>query len=528
MLKMRENVNIADLDAIFADKKEALRWIRMLRWHNTKEKEQREAAKQNALELLQRYNYSDEEIAEMMIAAGFEKAKVVKLPTDTSKKKQKEVKEHVDFLHNHEHKRGWVCLAHIDGSIREDGWVQYHYWNDKVATEANKLLNKQTSTYISINEFHSPMRNTMNVRYMTAFYVDIDAHGEEEVDLKAIKRYLNKKYKAGILPKHSRLTATGRGVQVYWKVELIPGVLYWMWRNIEGYIVEVLEDIKDHIKGHEVDKSCVDVTRVFRLEGTYNPKAGVDAYCIESNDNVYRMSDILETYFSHKIKVTKTKATEGDITSSKGYKIELSDKAEQNFKITRQRRINDLRMLLELRKNQIMQGHREWFLWVYVWQWVENITSEYMIYKELASVNEMFKDPLPEREVRALSRKVFKKWSSRSLKETALEGSWSAKTGRYCLRNKTIIDRLDISEYERSHFETIFLTEEEAEKVWNERRNTKKKASRRTGKKQQTNKKKAADVNRRKVQRWKAKGFTQEEVKNKTGLSLRTVKSYWN
>lgn len=528
MLEMRDSINKVNFDVVMLDKKEALRWLKVLRWHNTNTKAKREAAKQEALELLQKYNYSEEEIAELMIAAGFEKAKVVKLPVDNNKKKQKEAKNHIDFLHNHDHKRGWVCLAHIDGSIREDGWVQYHYWNDKVATEANKLLNKQTSTYISINEFHSPMRNTMNVRYMTAFYVDIDAHGEEEVDLKAIKRYLNKKYKAGMLPKHSRLTATGRGVQVYWKLELVPGVLYWMWKSIEEYFVEALEDVKDHIKGHEVDKSCTDVARVFRLEGTYNPKAKADAYCVEKNDNVYRMSDVLETYFSHKVKVTKTKATEGDITSSKGYKIELSDKAEQNFKLTRQRRINDLRMLLELRKNQIMQGHREWFLWVYVWQWVENITSERMIYKELASVNEMFKDPLPEREVRALAKKTFKKWSSRSLKETALEGSWSAKTGRYCLKNKTIIERLDISEYERSHFETIFLTQEEAEKVWNERRNAKKKDARRTGKKQQTKREKGADNVRRMIQRHKAKGLSQKEVAEKMGLSLRTVKTYWN
>ena len=530
MLVMNNNANKIDYSKIFSNREATIKLLRVLRWHKTGTKAKLEKAKQEAISLLEKHNYSSEEIDELLTITGFNKSKVVNLPVkDKHAEQRKQVEKHVSFLHEHEHLRSWVCLAHIDGSIREDGWVQYHYWNDKVVEEAEKILPKNTSTYVSVNQFRAPMRNALSVRYMTSFYVDIDAHGEEKVDLKAIKRFLNRKYKEGKLPKHSRLTATGRGVQVYWKLELVPDVLYWMWRNIAGYIAEELSDIKDHVKGHEVDASCsTDVTRVFRVEGTRNPKSNTIAYCVETNKNVYRMSDILIQYFGDKVKIAKTKAEDGELADENGNKITLNNAPKQHFQITRQRRLHDLRVLLELRKNHIMKGHREFFLFVYSWTFIDVLVTEKMLYDELSSVNEMFADSLTDKEVTAIARKVFKKWGSGKLKETAEEGSLSKLTGRYCYTNKTIIERLDISEFERSHFETIFWDKAEAKVVWDKRRNEKKKKARRTGKKQQNKREKSADNTRRKVKYYKAKGLTQEEVAKKIGKTTRTVKNYWN
>ena len=487
-------------------------------------------SREEAIAHLKKHNYSDEVIEDLLTQAGFNKnKKVSKLPNREHTKRSKQVKEHVNFLHNHEHLKSWVCLAQIDYSMSEDGWAQWHYRNDEVADNIIKILYKNTSTYMSVNEFRTTSRNALSVRYMTSFYADIDAHSDDvEVDLKAIKRYLKKKYKAGRLPEHSRITFTGRGVQIYWKLETVPDCLYWMWCKLEGYIVQELADIKEHIPGHEVDLACVDVSRVFRVEGTMNPKANQIAKCIDKNDNIYRMSDILKQYFEDKIIITKKKAKhQVEMTDEQGSVIELSDNMDQNFLIMRQRRIHDLKKLLELRKNQIQKGHREEFLWIYAWTCVENITTERMIHKELSSVNSMFADPLSSTELNGIVRKVYRKWTSRKLKQTAWEGSLSAQTARYCFRNKTIIDKLDITEFERSYFETIFLTKEEAEKVWNDRRNANKKEARRSGKKKQTKKEKSADVNRRKVQRWKAKGLSQSEVAKKTGLGISTVKRNW-
>lgn len=531
MLKIKENANNLDYNVVFSTQEGALKMLKIMRWNSGKTNKKINQIREEAIAHLKKHNYSDETIEDLLTQSGFNKGKKVsKLPGREHAKRSKQVQEHVDFLHNHDHLKSWVCLAQIDYSMSEDGWAQWHYRNDEIADHIIKILYKNTSTYMSVNEFRTTSRNALSVRYMTSFYADIDAHEEGvEVDLKAIKRFLNKKYKDGKLPKHSRLTATGRGVQVYWKLETVPDCLYWMWCKLEGYIVQELADIKDHIKGHEVDLACVDVSRVFRVEGTMNPKAGEVAKCIDKNDNIYRMSDILKQYFEDKIIITKKKAKhQVEMTDEKGYVIELNDKKEQKFAIVRQRRLHDLRKLLELRKNQIQQGHREEFLWIYAWTCVENITTERMIHKELSSVNSMFVDPLSATELNGIVRKVYRKWTSRKLKQTAWEGSLSAQTGRYCFRNKTIIDKLDITEFERSYFETIFLTEEESQKVWNERRNTNKKEARRSGKKKQTTREKEADVNRRKVQRWKAKGLSQSEVQKKTGLGISTVKRYWN
>ena len=177
------------------------------------------------------------------------------------------------------------------------------------------------------------------------------------------------------------------------------------------------------------------------------------------------MNQILEDYFKDKYTLKKKRKEEklkkaqlkakAD-SKDKEHVLVLTDQTEAKFRIVRQRRVNDLRTLLELRKNDLSKGHREYFLYVYAWTAVENITSETMIYRELASVNMMFNDPLLENEVRGIARKVFRKWSSRSLKSTAKENTWSRLTGRYCFRNTTIITNLDITEEEREHFETIF------------------------------------------------------------------------
>lgn len=533
MLEINNDINRLNYDVLMHDRYNAFKIVKILRWQghkrdsSAKEEELRfKARKKEAIELLQKYNYSDDEINELLIAAGFIESKVVKMPADKQARKEhnrraKQVKDHVTFLHEHEHSRSWVCLAQIDYSMAEDGWAQYHYWNDEVAEKAIDILYKNTSTYISVNEFRAPIRNALNIRYMTSFYADIDCHSDDaEVDIKAIKRYLNKKYREGKLPRHSRLTATGRGVQVYWKLETVPDVLYWMWCSIQGYIVKELEDIKDYIKGHEVDLSCVDVARVLRVEGTANPKAdNVICACIDKNDNVYRMTDILYTYFSDKIKVSKQKAEQDSLVDEDGRQIVLKNVNEQKAAIMRQRRIHDFRKLLELRKYQLQEGHREEFLWFYAWTWVQEITAESMIYKELSSVNAMFFDPLTDSEVRTIARKVFKKWSSRVLKQQAKADSISGITGRYCFRNVTLIEKLSITYAEREHFETVFLNKEEAERIaYSKRRNQKKREARRD-ENNMTSRERAHQKNLDKVRELLNQGFKQKDIVEVTGLS---------
>ena len=46
---------------------------------------------------------------------------------------------------------------------------------------------------MSVNEFWSPYRNVLSLRYITSFYVDIDAHDEESFDLKAVKKFFKSK-----------------------------------------------------------------------------------------------------------------------------------------------------------------------------------------------------------------------------------------------------------------------------------------------------------------------------------------------
>lgn len=529
MLQIQSSQDL-DYTSIFSSRTETLRLVKIMLEGLSSRPKSLHKKKQDVFELLSRHGFSNAEIEELINAVDQSNKVVSVVKLNEKSKAYKNIKSHVDFLHKHDNalKNSWITVAHIDYKLAEDGWHQWHYRSSDVVDQLASLRSKKTNTYMSVNEFWSPYRNVLSLRYITSFYVDIDAHDEESFDLKAVKKFLNQKYKDGILPKHSKLSFTGRGVQIYWKIELSPASNLWLWQIIENYIIEALSDIKDHIKGHKVDTNCSDITRVFRVDDTWNLKAKCYSKNIEQNDNVYRMNQILEDYFKDKYTLKKKRKEEklkkaqlkakAD-SKDKEHVLVLTDQTEAKFRIVRQRRVNDLRTLLELRKNDLSKGHREYFLYVYAWTAVENITSETMIYRELASVNMMFNDPLLENEVRGIARKVFRKWSSRSLKSTAKENTWSRLTGRYCFRNTTIITNLDITEEEREHFETIFWDEEEAERIaYSKRRNEKKRNDRRN-ENGLTKREQAKEDNLNRVRELLTQGLKQKDIVEATGLS---------
>ena len=539
MLQIKSEQTL-DYASIFSSRTETLRLVKIMLEGLSSRPKSLYKKKQDVFELLTKHGFEKSEIEELINAADQSNKVVSVVKLNEKSKAYKNIKSHVDFLHNHDNalKNSWITVAHIDYKLAEDGWHQWHYRSSDVVDQLASLRSKKTNTYMSVNEFWSPYRNVLSLRYITAFYVDIDAHDGESFDLKAVKKFLNKKYKDGILPRHSKLSFTGRGVQIYWKIELSPASNLWLWQIIEKYIIEALSDIKDHIKGHKVDTNCSDITRVFRVDDTWNLRSKCYSKNIEQNDNVYRMNQILEDYFKDKYILKKKKKEEklkdaqlkaeskekaenenSDESKDKEYVLELTEQKEAKFRIMRQRRVNDLKTLLELRKFNLSKGHREYFLYIYAWTAVENITSETMIYNELSSVNQMFYDQLTNNEVRGIARRVFRKWSSRSLKNTAKDNTWSKLTGRYCFRNTTIIEKLGITDAERENFETIFKDKEEAERIaYSKRRNEKKRNDRRN-ENGLTKREQAKEDNLNRVRELMTQGLKQKDIVEATELS---------
>lgn len=535
MLQLKEN-NGLDYASIFSESASTLKLIRIMMEGVASRPKTISEKRNEVINLLRQYNFDDGEILELLKASGFDNSKKDSKVIDINKlnkrsKSYRNIKAHVDFLHDHEGLQSWITVAHIDYALSEDGWHQWHYQTPDVLDQIAVLRNKKTSTYMSVNEFWKPQRNVLSLRYLTAFYADIDAHADGvEVDLKAVKRFLKKKYKEGVLPPHSKLSFTGRGVQIYWKIELSPASNLWLWQIVQSYIVEALMDIKDEVAGHSVDIQCVDCTRVFRVDDTYNPKAGCYSKSIEQNDNVYRMSDILNDYFKDKYTIRKRKKkaniSQGEVQVSKDKVIVLNDRSEARMRLLRQRRCEDLKTLLELRKNKIQEGHREQFLFIYAWTAIENLNSYAWIYRELSSVNAMFTDPLPDTEIQKAAKKVFKKYTNKILKQTAKDGSLSKAIGRYTFRNGTIIDRLQITELERKSFVTI-LYKEEAKFVYNARRNEAKRKSRRDGQGLTDKERIALENSKEKLriyQPYLDQGWGAKKIAKELEISLNTVK----
>lgn len=467
-LAIREYKRFSESDA-FATRAGALRYLKVFK-----------PSKQKAVELLIQFGYYSD-LDQILVESGYTNSRYK--PVKTTKTQRENVGKYIDLLH--EKNDSYVAIAHVDYALSESGWHEYHYERKDLADKIIELMSKRTSTYMSINEFYMPRRNYLSLRYLTSFYVDIDAHDDIEFNRKATMKFIDSKIEKGALPPYTAYIISGRGVQIYWKIELAPATVLYLWQTVQEAIIDELSDIKDHIAGHKVDTACSDPTRVLRVPETYNPKAKKNAKLGQLNaDNVYRMADVLHQYFPHLVKVKKrnnqtANVENGEVKTTDGKTIVLNARTEFRAKILRQRRCHDLKLLLEQRKNKLSEGQREQFLFIYGWTVIERSQPENWFYYSLSSVNSMFSDPLKDNEVRRIAKIIYRKFDKRVLKQTAKKDSLSRALGRYTFRNKTIIDRLEITPQERADFETIFWDKEEKERAYVRRKNKKRREARR-------------------------------------------------
>lgn len=394
----------------------------------------------------------------------------------------------------------------------KSAWNQVHCLGYESATTHIITLRESEiqDIYHSNNSFFRPQRGEATLFNLNALYLDIDWHdAKEQIDHNRVIEYLNVVYFNRKVPLPSYIVATGRGLQLYWRIETAPKQAIFLWKLVQSRMAQALANISEFEAGINVDMSCVnDVARVFRVPNTFNTKSQTYARVVQYSENaIYTLSEIRDTYYKDLYK-------DSDRLAKKSKNNVIANKFFNKLNL-QQSRIDDLLLLLEMRAGD-MVGCRDKFLFVYGWTLVGKRATEEVFVRELVAVNELFKDPLPYAEISYKARHIYKKYKSKVLKKDN-PTQFYEYFDVYIFRNDTIIKYLDITEQEQKSLKTIIAKREKYDRK-NDKRNAERRNEAGLTKKQQEMK----DL-KEKIEELKAQGMSLRAIAESLGVSLGKV-----
>lgn len=184
-------------------------------------------------------------------------------------------------------------------------------WED-TAVKSESLsaigFNTKSAYYMTHNGFTSACRKSEQVRQLNTLFFDLDCHDRDLQETRAIVIQtldtLKQAVGDGILPQPTMTIDTGRGVQLFYV--LTRSIPYRtsansqvniksvkLFENVQKRMASLLDSVVSSIKGISVDRATFDVSRVSRIPGTFNAKAGRYAsLCDYSFDALYSLSKL--------------------------------------------------------------------------------------------------------------------------------------------------------------------------------------------------------------------------------------------
>ncbi|OXX85054.1 replication protein [Paraclostridium benzoelyticum] len=324
-------------------------------------------------------------------------------------------------------------------------------------------LHEQNDVFVSPNTMYIPKRRVENIRQFRSLFQDIDCKnlGLEKAETAYLIWEL---YLEGKIPKPTMITDSGRGIHLYWRIQNAPYGALNTWQELQDYIYYNLKHLG-------ADRQATDSARVLRLPGTINSKNQVNCEVLYIDDELeYSMYDLREKYLnyrpkSYQLQMEDTKVVENKVISNRFF----------NSYSLHMQRANDLQTLCRLRKFD-MKGYRNMAIHCYAYWKGIYVRDQYELEKEVIELNNAFKEPLKDTEVKAVLRcipKAIEKFIAyeqglRSGEKKRVSKGMRDKEG-YWYKNTTLIERLGITANEQKHMKTIIGTDEKYERN-NERR----------------------------------------------------------
>lgn len=191
-------------------------------------------------------------------------------------------------------------------------------WED-TAVKSESLpamgFNSKSAYYMTHNGFTSACRKSEQVRQLNALFFDLDCHDQGLQETRTIVSQtlsaLKQAVAEGILPQPTMTIDSGRGVQLFYI--LARSIPYRvsangqvnvksvkLFENMQKRMASLLDSVISPIKGISVDRATFDVSRVSRIPGTFNAKAGCFAtLCDYSFDALYSLSGLSSFVSAH-------------------------------------------------------------------------------------------------------------------------------------------------------------------------------------------------------------------------------------
>ena len=382
--------------------------------------------------------------------------------------------EYIDRVHGNS--KGWITRSCID----ENGYSQWHY---KYA-ELKETDLAGENIYITLNTFYKPCRRLECIKELNCVYIDLDyyktKYTREQIIMNLEENYFNK-----IIPATNYILDSGRGLALIWLINKVPSKALPLWKAVQEYLYSQLKEFG-------ADRQALDATRILRVPGSINSKSKTVVSIIDEYDYIYDLREIQREYLPELKPIEKKKGRPKKI----------------NY-IYRERslyyaRIQDITKLCELREYDL-RGHREIILFLYRYYLCSFTEDVQKALGDVLELNSMFIYPLKENEVIRATRSA--------------EKCYLDKNKEYKYKNDTLIEVLEITEYEETKMSTI-ISKNEYKRRNNEY--NKKKYQEKLKEEGKLSKKEEVKVRREKIKDLLAEGLSQKEIYSLLKISKRT------
>ena len=318
--------------------------------------------------------------------------------------------EYIDRVHGNS--KGWITRSCID----ENGYSQWHY---KYA-ELREVDLTGENIYITLNTFFKPYRRLECIKELNALFIDLDYYKtkftKEQIIMNLEGNYFNK-----IIPATNYILDSGRGLALIWLINKVPSQALPLWKTIEEYLYNQLKEFG-------ADRQALDATRILRVPGSINSKSKTVVSIIDEYDYIYDLREIQKEFLPELKPKEKRKG--------RPKKINYVYRERSLYYA----RIHDITKLCELREYDL-RGHREIILFLYRYYLCSFTEDTKKALEDVLELNSMFISPLKENEVIRATRSA--------------EKCYLDKNKEYKYKNETLIDVLEITEYEETQMSTI-------------------------------------------------------------------------
>ncbi len=323
--------------------------------------------------------------------------------------------EYIEKVHGNS--KGWITRSCID----ENGYSQWHY---KYAELKETDLTGE-NIYITLNTFYKPYRRLECIKELNGVYIDLDyyktKYTKDQIIMNLEENYFNK-----IIPATNYILDSGRGLALIWLINKVPSKALPLWKAVQEYLYNQLKEFG-------ADRQALDATRILRVPGSINSKSKTVVSIIDEYDYIYDLREIQKEFLPELKPKEKKKG--------RPKKINYIYRERSLYHA----RIQDITKLCELREYDL-RGHREIILFLYRYYLCSFTEDTKKALEDVLELNSMFISPLKENEVIRATRSA--------------EKCYLDKNKEYKYKNETLIDLLEITEYEETQMSTIISKSE--------------------------------------------------------------------